>query len=61
MTGTTTGQTLGAAAIGGVALLPYTGNNPLYLILPLLSISLGIIVLSSLVITRILRKVIQTR
>lgn len=60
MSGTTTAQVLGAstAAVGGVAMLPYTGNNPIFMILPYLSIVLGVIVLVTLITTRILRKLL---
>jgi hypothetical protein len=58
--GTTNPQVLAAttSVLGGVAVLPYTGSNPLYLVLPVLSISLGVIVLASAAFTYLLRKVI---
>jgi hypothetical protein len=54
----TAGQVLGAStAIGGIAMLPYTGNSVLVNILAISSIALGLIVLSSFFITRILKKI----
>ncbi|MFC1649502.1 hypothetical protein ACFL2C_02175 [Patescibacteria group bacterium] len=58
MSGTTTNQVLGAstAAVGGVAVLPYTGDNPVLMILPILAAVLGTTVLATLLTTRVLRK-----
>lgn len=61
MTGTsTTSQVLGAstAAVGGIASLPYTSGNLLTTILSYTAISCGIVVLSSFVITRLIKKII---
>ena len=60
-TGTNTvGRVLGAATAvgGGIAILPATGENKLAMILALLSGVVGVIVLASFVITRVLRKII---
>lgn len=54
----TSGQVLGAStAIGGIAMLPYTGVNTFAQILAIASIALGLIVLSSFAITRIIKKI----
>lgn len=51
------GAVLGAStAIGGVAVLPYTGGSVFGNILAAVSIALGLIVLSSFVLTRLIKK-----
>ena len=52
------GQVLGASTVGvgGVAVLPYTGNSPITKILTIVAITCAAIYLLSFIITRLVRK-----
>ena len=54
------GAVLGASTIAGIAILPYTGDNKkLFMILPIAGFMSGILVLSSFVATRVIKKIIK--
>ena len=58
--GNTTGQILGAstALVLGVSTLPNTGGTPLTEMLSIMAITAGTIVLTSFILTRILKKIL---
>lgn len=54
----TGGSVLGAStpAVAGAAILPVTGNNPLVLGLVIVSMAISILVVTSFIVTRVIRK-----